>query len=139
LRDIRTKTAVPHDSGDWMMWCAHRLREVGQEALESSSAAFQSAAKPSQLPTRVWGISQVSCRSGRGVQGEPPAQAGPAQVARSQRKKPDVAVTPGSGGRLQSAKASQAQNLSAGLTIPLISAAGRIGIVPGTQAEAHEA
>lgn len=32
--------------------CAHRVRKVGQEALESSSAGFQPAAKPSQLPTR---------------------------------------------------------------------------------------
>ncbi len=28
-------------------------RKVGREALESSSAAFQTAARPSQLPTRV--------------------------------------------------------------------------------------
>lgn len=34
------------------MLCAHRVRRVGQEALESSSADFQSAAKPSQLPTQ---------------------------------------------------------------------------------------
>ena len=33
------------------MLCAHRVRRVGQEALESSSAELQSAAIPSQLPT----------------------------------------------------------------------------------------
>jgi len=31
--------------------CAHRMRKVGREVLESSSADFQSAANPSQLPT----------------------------------------------------------------------------------------
>ena len=31
--------------------CAHRVRKVGREVLESSSADFQSAANPSQLPT----------------------------------------------------------------------------------------
>ena len=31
--------------------CAHRVRRVGREAIESSSADFQSAANPSQLPT----------------------------------------------------------------------------------------
>jgi hypothetical protein len=33
------------------MLCAHRVRKVGREVLESSSADFQSAANPSQLPT----------------------------------------------------------------------------------------
>ena len=33
------------------MLCAHRVRRAGQEALESSSADFQSVAKPSQLLT----------------------------------------------------------------------------------------
>ena len=32
--------------------CAHVLREVGREALESSSADLQPAATPSQLPAR---------------------------------------------------------------------------------------
>jgi hypothetical protein len=34
--------------------CAHRVRRVGREALESSSAVLQTAAKPSQLPARTW-------------------------------------------------------------------------------------
>ena len=33
--------------------CARTLSAVGREALESSSAAFQATAKPSQLPTHV--------------------------------------------------------------------------------------
>ena len=33
--------------------CAYVERQVGREALESSSAAFQTAAKPSQLPAHV--------------------------------------------------------------------------------------
>ena len=52
-----------------MLW-RHTGLEVGQEALESSSAELQSAAKPSQLPTQIY----------------PPT------------KKPDVCVTPGFGG-----------------------------------------
>ena len=32
--------------------CAHGERRVGREALESSSAVLQTAARPSQLPTR---------------------------------------------------------------------------------------
>jgi hypothetical protein len=32
--------------------CAHRVRRVGREALESSSAVLQTAARPSQLPAQ---------------------------------------------------------------------------------------
>ena len=53
------------------MLSAHQVLRAGQEALESSSADFQSAAKPSQLQTRD--------RGGH----------------RSHKKKPDVEVTPG--------------------------------------------
>ena len=53
--------------------CAHSQRDVGREALESSSPGLQPGATPSQLPTH--------------------AQGG----HRSQRKQPDVLVTPGCG------------------------------------------
>lgn len=33
--------------------CAYAEREVGREALESSSAVLQTAARPSQLPAQV--------------------------------------------------------------------------------------
>ena len=33
--------------------CAYAEREVGREALESSSAVLQTAARPSQLPAHV--------------------------------------------------------------------------------------
>ena len=43
--------------------CAHRERRVGREALESSSAVLQTAARPSQLPAReqltVGGVSDA--------------------------------------------------------------------------------
>jgi hypothetical protein len=56
--------------------CAHRVRKVGREALESSSAVLQTAAIPSQLPAQIVVESASS-------------------IGRSQRKRPDVAVTPG--------------------------------------------
>ena len=58
--------------------CARRVREVGREVLESSSADFQSSANPSQLPTHDRGRH----RGGN-------------------KKKPDVEVTPGFGGFLR--------------------------------------
>ena len=62
-----------HDRAEW---CVHRVHRGGQEAIEFSSADYQSAAEPSQPPTHV-----------RGGHGSP-------------RKKPDAMVTPGPGGRL---------------------------------------
>ena len=50
--------------------CAHAERQVGREALESSSAAFQTAAKPSQLPTQMVVVrarkNPVPCDTGLG-------------------------------------------------------------------------
>lgn len=44
------KDRQPHQKSNGPCF-ARRICAVGQEALESSSADFQSAAKPSQLPT----------------------------------------------------------------------------------------
>src|SRR5688572_21280065 len=41
---------------------AHRVRKVGREALESSSAVLQTAAKPSQLPARDQGLGALATR-----------------------------------------------------------------------------
>jgi hypothetical protein len=49
LSALKGRYPLPID--ERAMSCAHRVRKVGQEALESSSADFQSAAVPSQLPT----------------------------------------------------------------------------------------
>ena len=57
-----------------VLLCARTLSAVGREALESSSAAFQATAKPSQLPTHSF----VAC-----------------VPATDQQKKPDVLATPG--------------------------------------------
>ena len=56
--------------------CAHRVRKVGREALESSSAVLQTAAIPSQLPAQIRFGSASS-------------------IGRSQKKGPRVALTPG--------------------------------------------
>ncbi len=45
------KDRQPHQKSNGPC-CARRICAVGQEALESSSADFQSTAKPSQLPTQ---------------------------------------------------------------------------------------
>ena len=55
---------------------ARTLSAVGREALESSSAAFQATAKPSQLPTHDSLLDFLNLRFG-------------------QQKKPDVLATPG--------------------------------------------
>ena len=60
---------------------------VGREALESSSAALQAAAKPSQLPARIDGREYVA-----------------------RTKKPDVFVTPGFL-EIKSSRVSQAQGM----------------------------
>ena len=59
------------------------LSAVGREALESSSAAFQATAKPSQLPTHVF-VAWFPLS---------PRRSG-------QQKKPDVLVTPGFGSQI---------------------------------------
>ena len=62
-----------------VLLCARTLSAVGREALESSSAAFQATAKPSQLPTHDSLL------------------ASPAITSTGQQKKPDVLATPGFG------------------------------------------
>ena len=52
------------------MLCAHRVRKVGREALESSSAVLQTAAIPSQLPALGSGLSSTKkarCRCDTGL------------------------------------------------------------------------
>ena len=43
----------PLDERGMVTFCAYAEREVGREALESSSAVLQTAARPSQLPAQV--------------------------------------------------------------------------------------
>ena len=58
--------------------CAYAEREVGREALESSSAVLQTAARPSQLPAQIGFVVGVArcdagTKKGSGVWRDPRA------------------------------------------------------------------
>lgn len=90
------------------------MRRVGLEALESSSADFQTAANPSQLPTQdredTAANEKARCRGDTGLGRWSP----------------------------QTAMVSPAQILGGERVIPLIQVASRIGIAFGTQTFADE-
>ncbi len=122
---IRTQPLqlAPVSVGTWLatspeveraVLCAHRMHKVGREVLESSSADFQSAASPSQLPTQDWGRHRGQ-----------------------NEKKPDVEVTPAREVVSEYGLASFAQNV-VGERRLVIETGRLIGITLRTQRFAYD-
>jgi hypothetical protein len=119
--------------------CTHRMREVGREVLESSSADFQSAANPSQLPTHdlfgAYGSGQEPIVNSilRAIWLLVPDPFSPSQNEKSPMSQRHRALEVFS----EYGQASQAQNLS-GERRFILETGRQIGITACTQGSAYE-